>query len=103
MSYRGGVLEAIKSLQSYASFGLRDNDYDTLEWFDDPAVVPIPTREEVEAEHERLKAKYEAEEYRRKRAAEYPSFADQFDLLYHGGYDAWKAAIDAVKTKYPKE
>jgi hypothetical protein len=42
-------------------------------------------------------------EYQRLRAAEYPSFADQFDLLYHGGYDAWKAAIDAVKTKYPKE
>jgi len=32
----------------------------------------------------------------------YPSFADQFDLLYHGGLDAWKAAIDAVKTQYPK-
>jgi hypothetical protein len=41
-------------------------------------------------------------EYQRQRAAEYPSFADQFDLLYHGGYDSWKAAIDAVKTKYPK-
>lgn len=40
--------------------------------------------------------------YAEKRAAEYPSFADQFDLLYHGGYDAWKAAIDAVKNKYPK-
>ena len=42
-------------------------------------------------------------EYQRQRAKEYPSFADQFDLLYHGGYDAWEAAIDAVKTKYPKE
>lgn len=40
--------------------------------------------------------------YSEKRAAEYPSFADQFDLLYHGGYDAWKAAIQAVKDKYPK-
>jgi hypothetical protein len=42
-------------------------------------------------------------EYQHQRAREYPSYADQFDLLYHGGYDAWKAAIDAVKTKYPKE
>jgi hypothetical protein len=40
--------------------------------------------------------------YKYQRAKEYPSYADQFDLLYHGGYDAWKAAIDAVKTKYPK-
>jgi hypothetical protein len=36
------------------------------------------------------------------RKAAYPSFADQFDLLYHGGYDAWKASIDAVKTQFPK-
>ncbi len=47
-------------------------------------------------------ASFDALTYAQKRAAEYPSFADQFDLLYHGGYDAWKAAIDAVKTKYPK-
>jgi hypothetical protein len=40
--------------------------------------------------------------YINKRQAEYPSFADQFDLLYHGGYDAWKAAIDVIKDKYPK-
>lgn len=43
-----------------------------------------------------------ANAYKDKRAAEYPSFADQFDLLYHGGMDAWKAAIQAVKDKYPK-
>ena len=42
------------------------------------------------------------EEYKIQRATEYPSFGDQFDLLYHGGYDVWKAAIDVVKTKYPK-
>jgi hypothetical protein len=40
--------------------------------------------------------------YKQQRASEYPSIVDQFDLLYHGGYDAWKAAIDVVKTKYPK-
>jgi len=41
-------------------------------------------------------------ECQRNRAKEYPSFADQFDTLYHGGYDAWKAQIDAIKAKYPK-
>jgi len=42
------------------------------------------------------------EAYKEQRARAYPSFADQFDLLYHGGYDAWKATIDAVKQEYPK-
>ena len=40
--------------------------------------------------------------YKEQRAKAYPSFAEQFDLLYHGGLDAWKAAIDAVKQEYPK-
>jgi hypothetical protein len=40
--------------------------------------------------------------YKYQRAKEYPSFAEQFDTLYHGGYDAWKATIDSVKAKYPK-
>jgi hypothetical protein len=40
--------------------------------------------------------------YKDKRAAAYPSMADQLDLLYHGGMDAWKAAITAVKEEFPK-
>jgi len=42
-------------------------------------------------------------QYKYSRAAAYPSIADQLDLLYHGGMDAWKAAITAVKEEYPKE
>jgi hypothetical protein len=56
----------------------------------------------VQAEIARLQAEYDAKQYQRSRAAEYPSFAEQFDTLYHGGYDAWKATIDSVKAKYPK-
>jgi hypothetical protein len=37
-----------------------------------------------------------------KRQAEYPSYADQFDKIFHEGVDAWKAEIQAVKDKYPK-
>jgi len=42
------------------------------------------------------------EQYKEKRANEYPSIADQLDTLYHGGLDAWKAQIKTVKDKYPK-
>ena len=41
--------------------------------------------------------------YAVKRQNEYPSIVDQLDTLYHGGYDAWKAEIQAVKDKFPKE
>ncbi len=57
---------------------------------------------QIDTEYAARQAEYEAKQYQRSRAAEYPSFADQFDTLYHGGYDAWKAQIDAIKAKYPK-
>jgi rhodanese-related sulfurtransferase len=56
----------------------------------------------VQYDETAVQAYIDANAYKEQRARAYPSFADQFDLLYHGGLDAWKAAIDAVKTQYPK-
>ena len=41
-------------------------------------------------------------EVQENRLKEYPSFADQFDDLYHNGLDGWKATIKVTKDKYPK-
>jgi len=49
-----------------------------------------------------VQAYIDANAYKEQRAKAYPSIPDQLDLLYHGGLDAWKAAIDAVKQEYPK-
>lgn len=96
------IIQALKNLRPKASWVIIGEDvFANIQWLDQNQTQP--TEEELSAEVARLQAEYEAKEYQRQRAAEYPSFADQFDLLYHGGYDAWKAAIDAVKTKYPKE
>jgi len=57
----------------------------------------------VEIDMAAVNAWVDSEAYKFKRAAEYPSIVDQLDTLYHGGYDAWKATIKAVKDKYPKE
>jgi hypothetical protein len=43
-----------------------------------------------------------ANEYKAQRAVAYPSIQDQLDTLYHGGYEAWKATITAVKEEFPK-
>lgn len=42
-------------------------------------------------------------DYVSRRQEEYPSIEDQLDILYHEGYDAWKAKIQEIKNKYPKE
>lgn len=37
------------------------------------------------------------------RRAEYPSFGEQLDYIYHNGIDAWKTdIIQPIKDKYPK-
>lgn len=57
---------------------------------------------EVTYDKAAVEAYVKANEYKQLRAAEYPSFADQFDTIFHQGLDAWKAQIQAVKDKYPK-
>jgi hypothetical protein len=42
------------------------------------------------------------EDYFKRRKIEYPSIEDQLDILYHEGYDAWKATIKEIKDRYPK-
>ena len=88
---------ALVSLRPGAQWVLRG---DNLEWMDTEQTQP--TEAEITAEVARLQAEYEAKEYQRKRAAAYPSIADQLDTIYHEGIDAWKAEIAAVKTEYPK-
>jgi hypothetical protein len=42
------------------------------------------------------------DEYKIKRALEYPNIFDQLDDIYHNGIDGWKTTIKAVKDKYSK-
>ncbi len=57
---------------------------------------------EVAYDEAAVQAELNKTAYIAKRQAEYPSFADQFDTIFHDGLDAWKAQIQAVKDKYPK-
>ena len=61
-----------------------------------------PTQEQLDAAWVVKLAADAAIAYKAKRAAEYPSIADQLDSLYHGGLDGWKTTIQTIKDKYPK-
>jgi hypothetical protein len=58
---------------------------------------------EVQYDKAAVQAYVDANAYKDLRAAAYPSFADQFDTIFHEGIDAWKAQIQAVKDRFPKE
>lgn len=69
----------------------------------------ISEREQQERDWATYKAEYDAKEYQRKRAEEYPSLADFADAYYwmQKGktdlMDEYVAKCDAVKNKFPKE
>ena len=62
-----------------------------------------PSDSEIDAEVIRLQAEYDAQEYARNRAPEYPAVGDQLDYIFHNGIAKWKTDMIApVKAKYPK-
>lgn len=67
-----------------------------------PELRPITEAEADAIRAAKQQALIDAMSYAERRAAEYPTFADQLDTIFHSGLDAWKAQIQAVKDKYPK-
>ena len=58
---------------------------------------------EVSINWTQVNAWTDPEQYKIDRAYEYPSIEDQLDDIFHNGIDGWKATIQAIKDKYPKE
>lgn len=94
------LIQAITSLVPKKT-NWRLDDGNILTWGDNGNFTP-PSDEEIQAKANEFEAAYNALEYQRKRAAEYPEIVDQLDKIFHDGIDAWKEEIQAIKDKYPK-
>ena len=95
------IIDTILKINSNAKVVVRGNDINTceIEWLE--GTTPI-SKADIEAKMVELQADYDAKQYQRDRAKEYPSIADQLDKIYHSGIDEWKKVIKATKDKYPK-
>ena len=91
------IVEAIKKINPNASFTLKNDDINNIEWHNGTtpiskeqilAMIPI-VEQETNTINNRIK--------------EYGSWQSQLDEIYHNGIDAWKQRIASIKTKYPKE
>ena len=92
--------DALDALRPNSQWVLRDNE---LEWLDQNQTQP--TEAEIQAEITRLQAEYDSQAYARSRASEYPPITDYIDGVVKGDQaqiDAYIAACQAVKAKYPK-
>ena len=105
MEYRYSVIEAIISLNPDARGGTsvkKDDDIDNcvITWKEGISEI---SKEDIKTEMDRLQAEYDAQEYARKREAEYPTIEELVVALYDTDD---KSAIETkrveVKAKYPK-
>jgi hypothetical protein len=94
------IIEAILKINPNAQVTVNANDINQITWLN--GTTPI-SKADIEAKMVEVQADYDAKQYQRDRAKEYPSMADQLDDIYHNGIDAWKATIKTIKDKYPKE
>jgi hypothetical protein len=63
------------------------------------------SEEAIQAKLTELQADYDALQYQRDRASQYPSIQDQLDMQYHdsvNGTTTWKDAVAKVKADNPK-
>ncbi len=95
------VSDALRALfPNGAGYHQKGHEYSGLIWLDETLVKP--TEDEINAKIAELQADYDADKYQRLRAANYPSWQDQLDKIYHKGIDAWKADIQKIKDQFPK-
>ena len=92
--------QAIQELAPTLTFQIKGNDFSTLVSRNG---VALPSESDIDAEVIKLEATYNAQEYARNRATEYPSTGEQLDYIFHNGVAKWKTdMIEPVKAKYPK-
>lgn len=94
-------LKAILSLVPNAQVAIKG---DEVTWHI-PSIAPV-TDAQIDAEVIRLQAEYDAKEYQRKRASEYPDFKEYLDGIVKGDEAQiadYIAKCQAIKQKYPKE
>jgi hypothetical protein len=94
------IIKAIQAINPSAEVSVNAEDFEQITWHNGTAVI---SKSDIQAKMAELQAEYDAQEYARKRQAEYPKIQDLVVALYDTDD---KAAIEAkraeVKAKYPK-
>jgi len=94
------ISKAIQSINPNAEVSVNAEDFEQITWLN--GTTPI-SKADIQAKQIELQTAYDSKEYQRKREKEYPPMEDQLDDIFHNGIDSWKANIQIIKNKYPKE
>jgi len=97
------IIKAILKINSKAEVLVNGEDYNQITWLNGTTPINV---EDIKAKQVELKAEYQANEYKRNRAKEYPNFIEYLDGIIKGDDAQIQKYINdclAVKAKYPKE
>lgn len=90
---------ALKYLRPNCEFRIENNCYEGITLIGTEET--IPTDSELENAWKEIELLDSLNRYKDMRRSEYPSIQEQLDMIYHD-IDAWRAAINNIKEKYPK-
>lgn len=94
------IADALIQLAPTAQWRIVDEQ---IEWLSED--IPRPSDADIQRVAQELQNKYESTQYQRQRALEYPPITEYIDGVVKGDQaqiDAYIAACQAVKAKYPK-
>lgn len=100
------MIKKIEAILSLVPEAIVTVSGDNVDWHGQPAPV---TEAEIQAELARLQAEYDAKEYARKRAPEYPPLTELADAIYwqsegdNTKMTDYLTKVELVKQKYPKD
>jgi hypothetical protein len=97
------IIKAIKAINPNAEVSVNAEDINQITWHN--GTTPIDNQTILNKQQE-LIAEYQANEYKRQRAKEYPDFKEYLDGIVKGDDAQIQKYINdclAVKAKYPKE
>ena len=98
IKWKPNTYDAIMAINPSAVINIQDG---VIEWQDTPVISDA----DIQAKLSELQAEYDANQYQRDRAEEYPDIGDQLDMQYHDkkdGTTTWEDAVQAVKDAHPK-
>ena len=103
------VVKAILKINPNAEVFVGGNDINNIKWLN--GTTPIP-KADIEAKMVEVQAEYDANQYQRDRATDYPLIGDQLDMIWHTidkdaelqhkFYDFYQT-VKKTKVKFPKQ
>jgi hypothetical protein len=96
------IIKSIVAINPTAQVSVSGDDVNTIVW--ENGTTPIPANE-ILAKQRILQLEYEGGKYQRDRAKDYPTIANQLDMLYWdkiNGTNNWQESIKRIKQRYPK-